>query len=348
MQAMLELSIIIVNWNSAEFVRRCVSSIRRQTSGLTYEIIVIDNASFDDCDKVLREYFPEVICLQSHVNLGFAKANNLAFEISRGASLLFLNPDTEIVGPSIFTLHRALHQLPGTGVVGAQLLNRDGSLQISCIQSSPTIMNQVLGCDYLLRRWPAPKLWGTAARDRPGDPEEEVEMVSGACLMIKREVFERVGRFSEDYFMYAEDADLCHKVRCAGWKNNYVPQATVVHFGGSSSKQAVSNLSAVMLRESIWRFLRKTRGRFYGFVYRVSILFAASGRLGLLAISFPIQVLRHRQQAAMASICKWWAILQWSLGGRARVKNFATVSPPTAEAGPMANAFEGKALTSER
>src|SRR5271170_2135321 len=250
MSELPELSVIIVNWNSAEFVCGCIRSIRQHTTGLICEIIVIDNASYDGCDKVLQVDDLGVTYLQSDRNLGFAKANNLAFEASRGTSLLFLNPDTEVVGPAILTLYRALHQLPAAGVVGSKLLNHDGSLQKSCIQSFPTILNQVLDSEYLVRKWPRSKLWGMAPLYRPTDHPEVVEMISGACLMLKREVFQKVGRFSEDYFMYTEDADLCYKVCRAGWKNYYVPEASVVHFGGGSSKQAVSNFSAIIMRES--------------------------------------------------------------------------------------------------
>jgi N-acetylglucosaminyl-diphospho-decaprenol L-rhamnosyltransferase len=320
----LELSIIIVNWNSAAFVRQCVSSIRSETTGLTYEILVIDNASFDGCEKMLSAHDPAVRYLQSQKNVGFARANNLAFEAARGASLLFLNPDTEVAGPAIQRLHRALRELPAAGVVGARLLNGDGSLQTTCIQSFPTIVNQMLDFECLRRLWPESELWGMAPLHRTGRGVDEVEVVSGACLMIGREMFERVGRFSEDYFMYAEDLDLCHKVRRAGGKNYYVPEASVVHFGGSSSSShATSNFSSVMMRESVWRFLRKTRGEFYGLSYRGSILVAACCRLGLLGACFPLQALRRRQRVWSGSFRKWWAILLWSLRRVEWVKQYS-------------------------
>ena len=129
----------------------------------------------------------------------------------------------------------------------------------------------------------------------------EVEAISGACMLIRREVFERVGRFSEDYFMYTEDLDLCYKARKSGLKNYYIPGAAIVHFGGSSSKQAASNFSCIMMRESIWRFLCRTRGDFYGLGYRCAMLLSAVGRLGLLLLFFPVQTLRGRRQRWMGS-----------------------------------------------
>jgi N-acetylglucosaminyl-diphospho-decaprenol L-rhamnosyltransferase len=307
------LSIIIVNWNSAEFVRRCISSIRQNTTGLTYEILVVDNASFDGCDEVLETHAPEATYIQSVKNLGFAKANNLAFKASRGITLLFLNPDTEIVGPAINLMLEELQQLSDAGILGARLSNGDGSLQTSCIQAFPTILNQVLDSEFLRKKWPESSLWGTQPFLRDHGRPEEVEAVSGACLMIRRDVFERVGEFSEDYFMYTEDIDLCYKVRKAGYKNYYVPMANVVHFGGSSSKKAASNFSIVMTRDSIWRFLRNTRGSLYGIGYRLSMFFSAILRLFLLSISLLIQRLGRGNLLADASLRKWWAILRWSL-----------------------------------
>jgi GT2 family glycosyltransferase len=309
-----ELSIIVVNWNSAEFVRRCVDSIRKQTTGLTYEILVVDNASFDGCEQVLQKHAPEVMYIQSDKNLGFAKANNYAFQAARGTSLLFLNPDTEIVGTAIALLYRALQQLPGAGAVGARLLNADGSLQTSCIQSFPTILNQALDSEYLRRKWPESMLWGTRPLLHEDGLPEEVEAICGACLMIKTDVFERIGGFSEDYFMYAEDMDLCYKVQKAGYKNYYVPESGVIHFGGSSSKQAPSNFSTVMMRESISQFLRKTRGRLCEIGYRLLMFLSAVCRLTFLMIYLLVQRLCHRRGSSGASLRKWWAILVWTLG----------------------------------
>jgi GT2 family glycosyltransferase len=282
---------------------------------LTYEIIVIDNASFDGCDQMLRESDPKVRYIQSHENLGFAKANNLAFESSRGTSLLFLNPDTEIMETAIVNLYGALSQLPAAGVVGAGLLNADGSLQTSCLQSFPTIINQILCFEGLRRIWPESKLWGMAPLFKTGTHimPDEVQGISGACMLIRREVFEQIGRFSENYFMYTEDLDLCYKALQSGWRNYYISGAKIIHFGGGSSKQASSDFSYIMMRESIWRFLCKTRGDFYGLGYRTAMLLSAIIRLGLLLVVFPVLTFRGRRQRWNVSFREWRAVLRWSL-----------------------------------
>jgi hypothetical protein len=294
------LSIIIVNWKSKDFLQTCLTSVYAQTRGVAFEVIVIDSGSFDGCAEMLRERFPQVRFIQSADNLGFAKANNLATRSARGDVLLFLNPDTELPGPAIQTLLAALESLPDAGAVGAKLLNTDGTIQTSCIQSFPTILNQVLDAEVLRRRFPRSRLWGMAALFATNERPQPVEAVSGACVLVRRAAFEEVGGFSEEYFMYGEDLDLSHKLRAAGLVNYFVPAAGLVHHGGSSTAQAPSDFSVVMMRESVWRFLRKTRGRSYAAGYRLALGMAACVRLVLLV--------------GRPAARKWRAILKWSLG----------------------------------
>ena len=162
----IDLSIIIVNWNSSDYVRACLRSIYNETRGLDFEIIVVDNASFDGCESILKEEFPGVIFIQSKENIGFGKANNLGFQHSSGRNLLFLNPDTEIVGHALNTMVRHLDALPAAGAAGCQLLNADRSIQTSCIQVFPTIINQLLDIDYLKIKFPNIKFFGMTLKYR--------------------------------------------------------------------------------------------------------------------------------------------------------------------------------------
>src|SRR6185437_5827826 len=157
------LSIIIINWRSQAFVRDCLTSICANIGSLTHEILVVDNASFDGCEEMVRSEFPHVHFIQSQDNLGFAAANNLAFAQSTGRNILFLNPDTEIRGAAIQELVSALECLPDAGLVGARLLNSDGSLQTTCITAIPIILNQTLNSRYLRRTFPRWKIWGMRA-----------------------------------------------------------------------------------------------------------------------------------------------------------------------------------------
>ncbi len=328
----MELSIIIVNWNSKDYLRKCLASVLAETRDLQFEIIVIDSASHDGCDRMLREEFPQVRFLQSTANLGFARANNHAYSVSKGKFVLFLNPDTELRGPAIQLMCEQLRTLPAAGAIGCKLLNSDGSIQTSCIQSFPTILNQLLDTELLRRRFPRSALWGMAALYGDGRRAQEVDAISGACVMLKRSVFEAAGRFSQDYFMYAEDIDLSYKVKQAGYKNYYVPEATVIHHGGSSVAQAASNFSVVMMREAIWRFLQKFRGRLYGAAYRVAMLASALGRLLALALVSLWRLISRRAATDEASTRKWRAVLRWSLNLEDWTGQYYPASNPRAAA----------------
>lgn len=310
----MDLSIIIVNWNSSQLVRKCIGSITGQTVGLTYEIIVVDSGSFDGCGDMLARECPGVVFVQSEENIGFAKANNLGFDRSRGQSLLFLNPDTELVGPAINTLVAHHRRLPAAGALGARLLNSDGTVQTSCIQSFPTLVNQLLDCEALRRRFPLWRIWGMGSLFLAETAPAEVEAVSGACLLVSRRVFESVGGFNPDYFMYSEDIELCYRTAKAGLKNYYVPTALVRHHGGGSSRKSAGAFASVMMVESLWRYLRRNRGTAYGLAYRLSLACAACVRLALLEG----RRLRHRpppgQAQAPGSLAKWRSILRWCLG----------------------------------
>ena len=279
----MNLSIIIVNWNSKDYLQKCISSILSFTSDLDFEIVVIDNASFDGVDKMIKKCYPQQVrFIQSDKNLGFAKANNVAFRVTTGNHILFLNPDTELIGPAINILYDYIQMLPQTGAIGCKLLNADGSIQTSCIQAYPTIVNQLFNSEFLRTLFPISPLWGMASLFDNQDELAEVEVISGACLMLKRSLFEQVDQFSEEYFMYAEDLDLCYKISRAGFTNYYIPCASVTHFGGGSTEKRTSDFSVVMMRESVWLFMKKNRGMYYGLVYRASTVISAIGRLLLL------------------------------------------------------------------
>src|SRR5262249_12335433 len=155
-----------------------------------FEILVVDNASFDGCSEMIENEFPAVRFIQSHENLGFARANNLAFKHSTGRILLFLNPDTEVVGPAVASMVASLEAMPDAGVVGAKLLNSDYSLQTSCVQSFPSILNQVFDADYLRAMLPNSSLWGNKVLFQDSRDPRPVDGITGACLMVRRRVFE--------------------------------------------------------------------------------------------------------------------------------------------------------------
>lgn len=310
----MELSIIIVNWNSKDYLQKCIASILSSKIKVRYEIVVIDSGSFDGSGEMLKQCYPQVKFIQNDKNIGFAKANNVAFKASSGSHVLFLNPDTEVVDSAIDILFERMQKLPEAGAIGCKHLNADGSVQTGCIQSFPTILNQLFNSEFLRGLFPNSRLWGMASLFGATTRPTEVEVISGACIMMRRSFFERIGQFSEDYFLYAEDLDLCYKAGQAGYKNYYVPDATIFHFGGTSTQQRPSEFAVVMMRASVLKFLRKTRGELYGFWYRLSMLISAMGRIVCLLVLSPLYLFRGSFSAWKMSLRKWWAISSWSVG----------------------------------
>lgn len=309
----MDLSIIIVNWNSKDYVRKCLQSIHANTHGIRFEIIVVDSASYDGCGEMLAREFSSVRFIQSEKNVGFATANNLGAKLAGGRYLLFLNPDTEIVGGAVNRLIQALEKKPKAGLAGAKLLNTDRSLQTSCIQSFPTVLNQMLDSEWLRRRFPRSPLWGMAPFQETSETPSVVEVVSGACILIQRSFFDHLSGFDQRFFMYSEDLDLCHRVHQAGMVCLYVPTARIVHHGGGSSKSARSQFSIVMMRESIHRLLGFHRGPLTAFAYRTLMGCTALVRLPFISGGMMLRRICG-QTAGPASLRKWLAILRWSLG----------------------------------
>jgi|SRR5882672_147606 len=320
----VDLSIIIVNWNSKEFVRNCIESIVHNTRDTRYEIVVVDSASFDGCGEMLASQYPQVRFIQSQDNIGFGRANNLGARNARGAVLLLLNPDTEVRSDAIEHLYAHVLALPEAGVIGCRLLNTDGTLQTSCVQPIPTVSNQLLNAALLQRWFPKIHPWISAATFEGTMPPVPVEVISGACMMIRREVFDRIGGFSPDFFMYGEDVDLCYKTRLAGFINYYMRHAEVVHHGGGSTQRRHSHFSDVMVRESVYRFLRKSRGRPYCLAYRAALCGAAIVRLTLLALFLLPALIWRKDMAWRVATDKWAASLRWGLGLESWVDDYAS------------------------
>lgn len=334
----MELSIIFVNWNSTDYLLACIQSILENTQHIPFEIIVVDNASPSaDADRLNRQ-FAKIKLIKSPVNLGFAGANNAGFKFSSGEYLLFLNPDTRLLSPAIAELLDRVKALPDAGVVGCKLLNGDLSIQTSCIQSFPTILNQALDAEFLRRRWPQHRMWGMHPLFSGQLLPAKVDVISGACMMIRREVFEQVGLFSEDYFMYAEDLDLCYRAKQAGYSNYYVGAAKIIHYGGGSS----TPLQATKTKwNSILQYLVKHRGMAYTLSFRAALSIVAIVRLALLSLNALSARARQDSGEGFTALQKWKAILT-TLLTRSGAKGLTPPEPGTSrfDAASMVQAGE--------
>jgi len=311
----MDLSIISVNWNSAEYMQACLESVRVYTKGISYEVVIVDNSSKVEEFEKLKRLCSEATIVRSEENLGFARANNLGFMRSVGNYVLLLNPDTKLISPAISIMLEAAKTLPDAGIVGCKLLNGDLSVQLSSIQRFPTILNQMLDTEYLQLRWPQCPLWDLSPLFSSADEPVRVDAISGACMLIQRDVFEKVGMFSEDYFMYAEDMDLNFKVHRECFANYYVGKAEIIHYGGgSSSKQRWSQWTTVMKHDAMRRYFRNTKGRYYEFLYRLAMGVAAIGRLAILGVAYVFGKLGFKRGNLTDAISKWTTILRSAIG----------------------------------
>lgn len=321
----MELSIIIVNWNALDYLRECIASIYEYTSDSNFEIIVVDNASTKEDVGVLKMTFPEVIIIKSRHNVGFARANNLGCRQAKGSYVLFLNPDTKLVGPAITILLDRMRSLPDAGIVGCRQVSPDLTVQTTSIQKFPTISNQILNIEFLRLRWPACPLWNIAPLFCDNPLPVVVDVIPGACMLLRRELFEQVGMFSEEYFMYAEDIDLNHKVARIGLKNYYVSDAVIIHYGGKSSAQkSVSQWATMMKYRAMGQYYSKNHGRAYATLYRTAMGACAIGRIVVIALAFPFGNILWSRQALRLAIRKWVSVLKWALGLADRSLNITT------------------------
>jgi len=312
----MDLSILIVNWNSAHYLKPCLASVYREVKGIEFEVIVVDNASYDGSAELIKADFPQATFIQSDKNLGFIRGNNLLFRHAKGRNLLLLNPDTEVVGNAIQRMIGHLESLPQAGAIGCRLVNADGSVQTNSIQKFPTILNQLLCADFLLRRFPNSSLWGLKPLYEDAGAPVEVDSISGACLMVKRNLFEQVGLLSDDYVMYADDLDLCAKVKRAGYKVYFTNQSRVVHHGKKSTVSLQRGLCEVWMKDSVHKFLCKFRGRWYGALYKLAMAAVAVARLILLTLMRPLARSASRRGRWDYSFTKWKRTLQWALGSK--------------------------------
>lgn len=306
----MELSIIIVNWNSEKYIRQCLKSIYKNIKRINVEIIVVDNASYDGCKKILENEYPKVRFIQSEQNLGFAGANNLGFKYSAGKVVLFLNPDTEVIGTSIDNMYEHLITCKDSGAIGCKLLNADRSLQTSCVQPFPTITNQIFDIEWAKFHMKNLRLWGISPIYLLSDTPLAVEAVSGACLMIKRNIFEKVGLFSKDYFMYTEDLDLCYKITMSGYKVYYDSNSEIIHFGGGSTDtKRNSKFQNVLMRENIKTFMKKFYGKTYANCFQFAFVFNACIRTYTYIL---LSIIRGKIPCNN-TLKKWINIYSWSL-----------------------------------
>ncbi|HYM07659.1 MAG TPA: glycosyltransferase family 2 protein [Terriglobales bacterium] len=272
------VSIIIISYNTRDLLDQCLRSIFRSPASVPYEVLVIDNCSCDQSPEMVKDRYPAVRLIVNQENVGFAAANNQGLRVARGRYALLLNSDTELLGDALDEMWRHFETHAQTGIVGSKLLNSDGSLQPSG-NKIPTLGQEII------RVLP----FGNK-KNRYFDPQRnydvvaDVEEVSGACLMLRREVWESVGLLDENFFFYHEDVDLCRRARQAGWQVKYLPTAQVLHHSQRSTPIRDPVFAARCLKGYFY-WIRKCYGPWGELVLRLemTVLTASKLLIGSLA-----------------------------------------------------------------
>jgi GT2 family glycosyltransferase len=298
---MFSLSIIIVNWNTRDLLAQCLESICDTISNLAFEIIVVDNASTDGSQEMIRQRFPQVRLIENDQNVGFARANNQALIISQGRYFLLLNSDTIVLPHALEKMVQFADAHSDAGIIGCRLFNSDSSLQASWA-SFPTFWSEVLGRNFRARR---------LVEEEP--LAYEVDWVGGACMLVRPAAISEVGLLDESFFMYSEETDWCFRMRRHGWKVYYLASAEVIHLGGgSASRTSVTQL--VRLYESKMRFFRKHYGARQADLLRFGLVTVNTLGLARRALAWPLQ--RQGREEGRHRLGAQWKLIWWLLRGQ--------------------------------
>ncbi len=287
----MDLSIIIVNYNVKEFLQNLLSSIEKASQNIKCEVIVVDNASDDGSVELLKEKYPDVKKIFNPVNLGFSKANNLGMKLSTGKYILLLNPDTIVSEDTFETMINFFRANSDVGLAGCKILNPDGTLQLACRRSFPGPWTSFCKVTGLSTLFPKSKLFARYNLTYLDENQSyEVDAISGSFMMIRKDVYEKIGGLDETFFMYGEDLDWCYRVQKAGYKVYYVHSTRIIHYKGESTKRSSFDETKVFYN-AMHLFVKKhfASSLIVEFILRSAIfirtLFAFIGRKKLILIS---------------------------------------------------------------
>jgi hypothetical protein len=250
------LSIVIVNWNTKDYLQACLTSIQACPPSKKHEVIVVDNASTDGSAKMVKSEFPEVTLMAGKKNVGYAKGNNKAIKKADGDYILLLNPDTEVSPGAIDSLLAFARSHPDAAAVGCRLISPDGSIQRSC-RSFPDPKGVLFEWLKLSSLFSRSRYFGSYRMTYfHYDCDMEVDQPMGSCLLLNRQAIKDVGYFDEDFPIFFNEVDWCYRAKQRNWRIYFTPDAEVMHFGGASTG-LVKRKMAVESREALRRFYEK-------------------------------------------------------------------------------------------
>lgn len=287
--ASIDLSICIVNWNARNFLIDCLQSIYKSRPSLKFEIILVDNASSDNSIPLVKKKYPTIMTISSETNDGFAAGNNVAIKHSSGKFVLLLNPDTLVSPGSLDLIVKFMDSNRQIGVCGGKLFHPETGCIEASARSFPTLIPLIWHLFYLDRLFPFSPFFNKYTMNHLSSSKvREVDWVTGACLLVRREVIDQVDGLDENFFMYCEDLEWCYRIKRAGWKVFYYPSVEIAHYRGQSSKlrknhrsDSLSVWGAQRYTSSILYFYAKHYGKRRTFLLRIIIVISSLFKAGL-------------------------------------------------------------------
>jgi len=254
--ASLQLSIIVVNYKSQDYLIRCLYSLKKNLKNVSHEVIVVDNESDEEMLGSFRQDFSETYFISNVENLGYSRAFNQGVKISKGEYILLLNNDTEVPPESLQIMLDMMKEHPRTGVLGCTLVNNDQTIQESYGLRSGFVSEVIRKCYLNILYKKSAQTWSKCILKKIYSSDKEVDWICGACMMFKRKALIDVGLMDESFFMYYEDRDVCFQLKEKGWGVRFTPKASIIHHHGiSTAKMPIQ--SAKAYRQSQLYFFKK-------------------------------------------------------------------------------------------
>lgn len=282
------LSFCIVTYKAQALLKDCLDSLYCDPPEASFEVVVVDNCSSDGTIKMLQQEYPQVRWNERSENEGYTRPMNTALKMGEGKYLVQLNPDTRVVPGAFDYLVGFMEEHPQVGICTPKVLNRDGTLQKQCRRGAGRPWDAITYFSGLSRIFPNnPRFSGYLLTYLDENEVNEVEAVSGSCMVIRREVLEQVGYLDEMFFAYQEDADFCFRAREAGWKIFYVPGAQIFHFGGEGGSGVEVYRSIYQWHRSYFLYYRKHLSKDYLFLFNW-LIYLAIGVKYLLTVALTL------------------------------------------------------------
>ena len=308
----IDVSLVIVNWNTCKITCDCLRSVYEQTKGINFEVILVDNASSDGSVEMIKKEFLQVILIENSENRGFAAANNQGMAIAKGKYILLLNSDTLILDNAIKKVLVFTEENPNVAVVGCQVWENSNMLQKTCFKfQSP--WNIFCASTGLAKLFPGSKfIGGDKMAWWSRTTQLEVDVVSGMFMFVRKEAIRVVGLMDESYFIYSEEADWCYRFKKAGWQNIFWPGAKIIHVdGGSKSSEQASVKMEVQKIKSVLIFVKKNYGYISFYLCSMTILLTS-----LLKLLISLLLSLVRPQKMRKRVHKFLGICRFCLTGR--------------------------------